>query len=68
MPTNSETRTHRSHAFKYRIPKIYRNNAFKFSFFPTRSIGEWNSLPSETVNSKSLNCFKTNLANYLKYE
>ena len=59
---NSENRAHRSHA-NTQISK----DVFKFSFSP-RSICEWNSLPSEIVNSKSLNCFKTNLANYLKYE
>ena len=63
---NSETRTRRSHAFKYRIPQISRD-LFKFSFFP-RSICEWNTLLSDIVNSKSLNCLKTNLVNYLKYE
>ena len=63
---NSKTWTRRSHAFKYKIPKI-RKDVFKFSFF-LRSISEWNSLPSAIVNSKSLDCFKTNLANYLKYE
>ena len=58
---NSENRAHRSHA-NTQISK----DVFKFSFSP-RSICEWNSLPSEILNSKSLNCFKTNLANYLKY-
>ena len=63
---SGETWACRSHAFKYRIPKI-RKDVFKFSFF-LKSICEWSSLPSAIVNSKSLDCFKTNLANYLKYE
>ena len=62
----SETRARRSHAFKYIIPKIWKD-VFKFSFF-LKSICEWSSLPSAIVNSKSLDCFKTNLASYLKYE
>ena len=37
-------------AMRLRIRKIHRKNVFKFSFFP-RSICEWNSLPSEIVNS-----------------
>jgi len=45
---NSETRTHKSHAFQYEIP-IISKDIFKFSFFP-RSICKWNSLPSAIVN------------------
>ena len=61
---NSETRRRKSHAFKYRIPRIIKD-VFKFSFFH-RSICEWNSLPSEIVNSGSLQSFKIKLANHSK--
>ena len=54
---NSETRTRKSRAFKYRIPRISKD-VFQFLFFP-RSICEWNSLPSGTLNSVSLQSFKT---------
>ena len=64
---NRETRTRRSYAFKYRIPQISRD-VFKFSFFLDPLLCEWNTLPSDIVNSKSLKCLKTNLVNYLKYE
>ena len=63
---SSETWARRNHAFKYRIPKI-RKDVFKFSFF-LKSICEGSSLPSAIVNSQSIDYFKTNLANYLKYE
>ena len=60
---NSEMRTRKSHSLKYRIPKVSKD-IFKFSFFP-RSISEWNLLPSELVNSQSLNEFKSKLDCYL---
>ena len=56
---NSEKRTRNSHAFKYRMPKVSKD-VFKFSFFP-RSITEWNLLPADLVNCKSLSNFKLNL-------
>ena len=49
---NRGKRTRNSHAFKYRIPKVSKD-VFKFFFFP-RSITEWNSLPADLVNCKSL--------------
>ena len=61
---NSEKRTHNSHAFKYRMPKVSKD-VFKFSFFP-RSITEWNSLPADLVNCQSLSDFKLNLGKHLK--
>ena len=48
-----------SHAFKYRMPKVSKD-VFKFSFFP-RSITEWNLLPADLVNCKTLSNFKLNL-------
>ena len=56
---NHEKRTRNSHAFKYRMPKVSKD-VFKFSFFP-RSITEWNLLPADLVNCKSLSNFKLNL-------
>ena len=61
---NSEKRTRNSHAFKYRMPKVSKD-VFKFSFFP-RSITEWNLLPADLVNCKSLSDFKSNLGKHLK--
>ena len=61
---NSELRTRNSHAFKYRMPKVSKD-VFKFSFFP-RSITEWNSLPADLVNCKSLSDFKLNLGKHVK--
>ena len=61
---NSELRTRNSHAFKYRKPKVSKD-VFKFSFFP-RSITEWNSLPADLVNCKSLSDFKLNLGKHVK--
>ena len=60
---NSEKRTRNSHAFKYRVPEVSKD-VFKFSFFP-RSITEWNSLPADLVNCKSLSDFKLNLGQYV---
>ena len=61
---NSELRTRNSHAFKYRMPKVSKD-VFKFSFFP-RSITEWNSLPADLVNCKSLSDFKLHLGKHVK--
>ena len=61
---NKENRTRKSHVFKYKMPKVSKD-VFKFSFFP-RSITEWNSLPADLVNCKSLSDFKLNSGKYLK--
>ena len=61
---NSEKRTRNSHAFKYRMPKVSKD-VFKFSFFP-RAITEWNSLPADLVNCKSLSDFKLNLGKHVR--
>ena len=60
---NREKRTRYSHAYKYTTPKVSKD-VFKFSVFP-RSITEWNSLPAELVNCKSLSDFKLNLGKYV---
>ena len=61
---NSEIRKLNSHAFKYRMPKV-SEDVFKFSFFP-RSTIEWNSLPADLVNCKSLSDFELNLGKSVK--
>ena len=61
---NSEKRTHNNHAYKYRMPEVSKD-VFKFSFFP-RSIKEWNSLPADLVNCKSLSDLKLNLGKHVK--
>ena len=60
---NSEKRTRNSHAFKYGVPEVSKD-VFKFSFFP-RTVIEWNSLPAELVNCKSLSDFKLNLVKHV---
>ena len=60
---NSEKRTRNSHVFKFRMPKVSKD-VFKFSFFP-RSIIEWNSVPLDLVNCKSLSDFKLNLGKHV---
>ena len=62
---NREKRTRNSHAFKYRMPKVSKE-VFKFSFFPRSMTVEWNSLPADLVNCKSLSDFKLNLGKYVK--
>ena len=61
---NSEKRTRKSHAFKYRMSEVSKD-VFKFSFFP-RSITEWNSLPADLVNCESLSDFKLNLGKHVE--
>ena len=61
---NSEKRTCNNHAFKYRMPEVFKD-VFKFSFFP-RSITEWNSLPADLVTCESLSDLKLNLGKHMK--
>ena len=60
---DSDTRTRKSHAFKYRIPRI-SNDVLKFSFFLGPNQCERNSSPSEIANSGSLQSLKIKLADY----
>ena len=60
LSRNHELRTRRSHVFKYKVP-MAKIDTFKFSFFP-RTIAEWNTLPSDVVNSSSLNTFKSKIS------
>ena len=64
LTPNSEKRTRDSHAFKFRMPEVCKD-VFKFSFFP-RPITEWNSLPADLVNCKSLSDFKLTLGKHMK--
>ena len=45
----------------YQIP-VTKQDYRKYSFFP-RTINEWNSLPQGSVSCKSVEAFKTSLAN-----
>ena len=45
-----------SHNLSYQIP-FSVTDAHKFSFVP-RTVCQWNSLPSQTVNLPSLTCFR----------
>ena len=60
LSRNHELRTRRSHVFKYKVP-IAKIDTFKFSLFP-RTIAEWNTLPSDVVNSSSLNILKSKIS------
>ena len=55
-----ELRTPRSRVLKYKVPKA-KIDTFKFSFFP-RAIAEWNIIPSDVVNSSSLNILKLKMS------
>ena len=57
-------RTLRGHNKSLAIP-IINNNVKKHSF-SVRAINYWNSLPSEVVNSGSLNVFKRNIDKFLE--
>ena len=41
------------------------NDVFKYSYF-SRTVREWNSLPSDIVSAKSLDIFKNMLSDYLR--
>ena len=41
------------------------NDVFKYSYF-SRTVREWNSLPSDIVSAKSLDIFKSMLSDYLR--
>ena len=60
LSRNHELPTGRSHAFKYKVP-MAKIDPFKFSPFP-RTIAQWNTLPSDVVNSSSLNIFKSKIS------
>ena len=60
LSRNHELRTRPSHVFKYKVP-LAKIDTFKFSFFP-RTNAEWNTLPSDVVNSSSLNIFKSKIS------
>ena len=60
----TETRTRRSHNFKYYLEQT-NNDVFKFSYFP-RTIREWNSLPANIVSSTSLDIFQRKLGLFLR--
>ena len=51
----------RGHNFTLDVPK--RTNNIVSNFFSNRVVTAWNSLPSPTVNSKTVNEFKSKLKN-----
>ena len=57
------TNTRQYHPSKYIQPSA-RTDAYKYSYFP-RTITDWNSLPSEILNSESLDSFKTAINVYV---
>ena len=58
LKPNNEKRTRGSHAFKFLVPSRAKKDIFKFSLFP-RTINEWSCLPEDTVNSKTVDSFKS---------
>jgi hypothetical protein len=60
LPPLAQTRTRRSHDYKY---QRYQPNVqvFQFSLLP-RTIPQWNLLPAEVVTAPSLDLFKQGLA------
>ena len=54
------TRSSHKHDSQFLQIIYYSANIFGNSFFPT-TIKEWNSLPPQTLSSKSLNSFQNNL-------
>jgi hypothetical protein len=59
---SGDTRGHNLKLYKERCNK----DVLKFSF-GNRVVNNWNKLPNEVVNSKSINAFKANLDKFLKY-
>lgn len=57
LQTDSMTR---GHTYKFKKPHI--NSRIRQNTFAIRVINDWNKLKNETVTSKTLNAFKTNLA------
>ena len=55
----ADSRTRASHRFKYRTIRT-NCDPYKNSFFP-RTIADWNSLPSDTVEAPSVDSFKNKL-------
>ena len=55
---NQDQRT-RGHSFKLAKPRA--NSSLRLNTFSNRVINDWNNLSDLTVNSKSVNVFKTNL-------
>ena len=53
------TRSSRKHDSQF-LQIRHSANTFRNSFFPT-TINEWNSLPPNTVSSKSVNSFQKNV-------
>jgi len=53
-PSTSTTRGHTMKLFKY-----HTNSRSRSNFYSNRVINDWNSLPQSTVDSPSVNVFKT---------
>ena len=60
-----ETGITRNHGYK--IQKVFNDHEFRKYSFSQRIINEWNRLPSEAVNAKSVNIFKNKVDTHLRY-
>ena len=60
---HTESRTRESHNYRYRQDKATKNVYF-YSFFP-RTLRQWNSLPSDIVDTSSLPQFQSKLSDHL---
>jgi len=63
LSRHNESRTRRSHNFKYTQYRATKNVYF-YSYFP-RTIREWNALPAAIVEADSLARFQSGLRVYL---
>lgn len=50
----------------HRVAKQLSKIDARDSFLSNRVVNDWNSLPNETVNSKSVNQFKNRLDEFMK--
>ena len=53
--TNTTYPTRHHHPFHFEIP-FARTDHYKFSYYP-KSIRDWNNLPTDTIESQSLQVF-----------
>ena len=62
-PEKSSTRGH-----SQKLTKQHSRTDLRSKFFSQRILDDWNSLPEETVSSKTLNSFKSNLDRFWRTE
>ena len=48
------------------VPDFSRTDGFKYSFFFSRVVDEWNGLPNHIRESNSIATFKRNVLSFIK--